>query len=181
MDVEISASGFTKEMNEDLDNAILHQKSDDESDDDDDSNSENNSEEENESHKDKDPLESTSKQKTQAYEFQKLETKLDLEELEKYHSEVKEDSTELAAVRQRLESVNFDDMASLSGFSVATSQATIAPEVIKNRVKKSFQRADKANVTKRIRAKGEASAATRSRRANMDNIKQSTAIDSIWG
>jgi RIO kinase 2 len=69
---------------------------------------------------------------------------------------------------------------SVSGFSCISrsTAATIAPEVIKDRLKKSFQKSDKINAKKRIRAKGEASATTRQRRDNSDTIKHSTGI---WG
>ena len=73
-----------------------------------------------------------------------------------------------------------DDSESVSGFSVTSrsTAATIAPEVIKGKIKKSFEKGDKMNARRRIRAKGEASAVTRSRRDTMENIKHS---DGIWG
>lgn len=58
-----------------------------------------------------------------------------------------------------------------------STAATIAPEVIRNRVKKSLERRERASETKRLTVKGEASAVTRSRRDNMDTIKQ---CDGIW-
>jgi len=69
---------------------------------------------------------------------------------------------------------------SVSGFSCISGStvSTIAPEVIKQRLMKSYQKGDKATAKKRIRAKGEASAVTRQRRDNFDNIRQSTGI---WG
>jgi len=73
-----------------------------------------------------------------------------------------------------------DEKESISGFSCISrsTAATIAPDVIKQRLKKSFEKSDKINAKKRIRAKGEASATTRQRRDNSDNIRQSTGI---WG
>jgi RIO kinase 2 len=59
-----------------------------------------------------------------------------------------------------------------------STAATIAPEEIRGRVKKSLERREKSTLKKRIRVKGEASAITRSRRENMDTIKQ---CDGIWG
>jgi RIO kinase 2 len=58
-----------------------------------------------------------------------------------------------------------------------STAATIAPEEIRSRVKKSLERREKSALKKRIRVKGEASAVTRTRRENMDTIKQ---CDGIW-
>lgn len=60
--------------------------------------------------------------------------------------------------------------------SISTA-ATIAPGEIRSRVKKSLVRREKSAQKKRITVKGEASAITRSRRENMDTIKQ---CDGIW-
>ncbi|BES94688.1 serine threonine-protein kinase [Nesidiocoris tenuis] len=62
---------------------------------------------------------------------------------------------------------------SVRSFSTATS--TIAPEVIKERVKKALEKRDQRN-KKRILVKGEASAVTRQRRDNRDTIKDSHGI-----
>lgn len=61
--------------------------------------------------------------------------------------------------------------------STSTTASTIAPEEIRSRVKKSLERREKSAQKKRITVKGEASAVTRSRRENMDTIKQ---CDGIW-
>lgn len=58
-----------------------------------------------------------------------------------------------------------------------STAATIAPEEIRSRVKKSLERREKSAQKKRITVKGESSAVTRSRRENMDTIKQ---CDGIW-
>lgn len=65
--------------------------------------------------------------------------------------------------------------ASIRSYSTTS---TIAPEVIKARVKKALLNREKKELRKRIVAKGEASATTRSRRENRDVIKES---DGIWG
>lgn len=75
---------------------------------------------------------------------------------------------------------NFDDDEDdrRSSWS-CTSASTIAPEVIKQRTKAALARREKrVAATKRTLIKGEASAATRSRRENSDTIKQSSGI---WG
>ena len=58
-----------------------------------------------------------------------------------------------------------------------STAATIAPEEIRSRVKKSLERRERASQKKRLTVKGEAGAVTRSRRDNMDTIKQ---CDGIW-
>ncbi|CAK9824916.1 Serine/threonine-protein kinase RIO2 [Anthophora retusa] len=71
---------------------------------------------------------------------------------------------------------DFSDSRSMYGTSIAS---TIAPEVIKKRVKVALQRREKREEqSRRIVAKGEANAVTRVRRENRDTIKQSTGI---WG
>nr|CAD7413575.1 unnamed protein product [Timema poppensis] len=70
----------------------------------------------------------------------------------------------------------FNDARSIRSTSTA---ATIAPGAIKKRVKMSLERREqKALAKKRLAVKGEASAVTRSRRENSDNIKQ---CNGIWG
>lgn len=61
--------------------------------------------------------------------------------------------------------------------SVSTT-TTIAPEVIRDRVKRALEKRNKTTVRQRCLAKGEASATTRQRRENRDNINQSTGL---WG
>ncbi|XP_034943223.1 serine/threonine-protein kinase rio2 [Chelonus insularis] len=56
----------------------------------------------------------------------------------------------------------------------ASTAATIAPEVIKRRVRQSLEKRERHGQSRRILAKGEASATTRVRRENRDTIKQST-------
>ncbi|XP_053977656.1 uncharacterized protein LOC128875794 [Hylaeus volcanicus] len=73
------------------------------------------------------------------------------------------------------ESSKFSDSRSMYS---NTTTATIAPEVIKQRVKVTLQRRDKKDQSKRTLVKGEANAVTRVRRENRDTIKQSTGI---WG
>lgn len=63
--------------------------------------------------------------------------------------------------------------------SISTA-ATIAPDVIKRRIKSSLEKRAKRGQSRKLLAKGEASATTRSRRENTDNIKQSVG-SGIWG
>ncbi|XP_015596389.1 serine/threonine-protein kinase rio2 [Cephus cinctus] len=66
---------------------------------------------------------------------------------------------------------------SLSVRSVSTA-ATIAPEVIKHRMRQTLEKREKKGQSRKILAKGEASATTRTRRENRDTIRQSSGI---WG
>lgn len=71
--------------------------------------------------------------------------------------------------------VCYSDIHSVRSMSTAT---TIPPEVIRNRVKKLLENREKVTVRHRKLAKGEASAVNRQRRENKDTIKDSFGI---WG
>lgn len=71
--------------------------------------------------------------------------------------------------------VCYSDIHSVCSMSTAT---TIPPEVIRDRVKKSLERRERATVRHRKLAKGEASAVNRQRRENKSTIKDSFGI---WG
>ncbi|KAK5642020.1 hypothetical protein RI129_008187 [Pyrocoelia pectoralis] len=62
--------------------------------------------------------------------------------------------------------------------SIRSTATTIAPEEIKSRVRKQMQQKERRMQRKKCVAKGEASAVTRVRRENSDNIKESR---DIWG
>ncbi|CAL8069364.1 unnamed protein product [Orchesella dallaii] len=178
MDVEIAASGFTKEMNEDLDEVIHTKKDESDNEDDDDTDTEEASEEEQEEEKD---VANKNAGNTASGE---PEEKVH-EELEGLQEEFSTALAELklgdeSATEKRLSNRLDSCSESVSGFSMVSRStvATIAPEVIRDRVKKSFQRSDKMHTKRRIQAKGEASATTRQRRENRDNIKQTQGI---WG
>lgn len=70
---------------------------------------------------------------------------------------------------------NSDNQSVRSYRSTSTSASTIAPEVVKARVKAALDRRAKNTVRRRNLAKGEASAATRNNRENSNNIKMSTS------
>lgn len=69
----------------------------------------------------------------------------------------------------------FNDLKSMYSSMTAS---TIAPELIKKKVKIALQKREKREQSRRILVKGEANAITRVRRENRDTIKQSTGI---WG
>lgn len=71
--------------------------------------------------------------------------------------------------------VCYSDIHSVRSMSTAT---TIPPEVIRDRVKKSLEKRERAMVRHRNLAKGEASAVNRQRRENKSIIKDSFGI---WG
>ncbi len=63
------------------------------------------------------------------------------------------------------------------GAASVASMSTIHPDVIKQRVKKTITKRQNVQAVQRIRAKGEASAATRKKRENKELIR----ADGIWG
>ena len=65
-----------------------------------------------------------------------------------------------------------------SRYAPSSVASTIAPEVIKARVKASLEKRKRSQQTKRIRAKGDASGVTKQRRDNRDDIKASQ--DAFW-
>lgn len=71
---------------------------------------------------------------------------------------------------------NLDNL--MESRSIRSTATTIPPEEIKNRVKKQMLRKEKVIQRKKCVAKGEASAVTRIRRENNDNIKESK---DFWG
>lgn len=71
---------------------------------------------------------------------------------------------------------DYDDVESIRSVSTA---ATIAPELIKKRVKLALDNREKKSQSKRKIVKGEASAVTRIRRENKATVKES--LTGIWG
>lgn len=190
MDVEVSASGFTRQMNKDLYIEMGIEKDED---------SDNGSEE------GAREIETTPK----SSEVEEMRKEVE-DMLNEFHCEAENtdergvssnsvsDTIRLshATVASKNDSVNSETLESeeisetkqhSSGrirfysdtFSVCSTStaATIAPEEIRSRVKKSLERRERSGQKKRITVKGEASAVTRSRRENMDAIKQ---CDGIW-
>jgi len=79
----------------------------------------------------------------------------------------------MTAIREKLR------LDSVCGGSVRsfTSASTIHPDVIRSKVKQTISRREQQRVVKRIRAKGEASATTRSRRDNKSAIQDFADFD----
>jgi hypothetical protein len=171
LDVEVAASGFTKEMAEDFDDMVLIE---------DDEEGETDEEPDEPPPCDNEDLNSTTNESNVDCNttITSQSAEADCELRKDFACAVAELS--LDDVNGRLDSSKDECNESVSGFSCISrsTTATIAPEVIKQRLKKSFDKTDKLNAKKRIRAKGEASATTRQRRDNSDNIRQSTGI---WG
>lgn len=171
MDVEVAASGFTKEMAEDFDEIIVLE-------DDQKAESEEESESGEEGDNNQDEVGPESEEPSDKFEETNPADVIELQEqFSNAMAELRLDKSNLPSNSKGEEN---DDKESVGGFSYISrsTAATIAPEVIKQRLKKSFEKGDKANAKKRIRAKGEASATTRQRRDNFDNIRQSSGI---WG
>jgi len=91
-------------------------------------------------------------------------------ESEEYVSLSENDDCESVASK-----VCYSDIHSVRSMSTAT---TIPPEVIRDRVKKALAKRERAAVRHRNLAKGEASAVNRQRRDNKNTIKDSFGI---WG
>jgi len=94
----------------------------------------------------------------------------DVEELENFNSRFKPFRDNLPRQRQ--------DSDRISSYSASTTASTIAPEVIKARVKASLENKQRRGQARRRLAKGEASAKTRSQRDNRDEVRGS---EGIWG
>jgi len=94
----------------------------------------------------------------------------DVEELENFNSRFKPFRDNLPRQRQ--------DSDRISSYSASTTASTIAPEVIKARVKASLENKQRRGQARRRLAKGEASAKTRSQRDNRDEVRGSQGI---WG
>lgn len=190
LDVEVSASGFTRQMDKDLYIEMGIEKDDD---------SDNGSEE----------VARELETRTESSEVEELRKEVE-DVLNEFHCEVANseksgmndnsasDTNRLsqATAATQNDSVNSETLQAeemcvtkqhssgrirfyshtCSVHSTSTA-ATIAPEEIHSRVKKSLEQRERAAQKKRIAVKGEASAVTRSRRENMDTIKQ---CDGIW-
>ena len=173
LDVEVAVSGFTKEMEQDLDAEIHGELSDEEEEGDE-------SVEDNEDAK-SNPENSEEESKENEDHFISEDVSDLQQDFSKALQELQLDS--VPSNQQNQEDEENDDKESESRFSCMSrfshsTAATIPPEVIKDRIKKSFSKSDKMAVKKRIRAKGEASATTRSRRENRETIKTSQGL---WG
>jgi len=100
-------------------------------------------------------------------------------ENDKEHNEHKEHNEDnLSDISSDLESKiaytnDYDDRGSIRSTSTA---ATIAPDVIKRRMKLALKKREKKGRPRKILAKGEASAVTRTRRENNAMVKESTGI-----
>jgi len=166
IDVEVAASGFTKEMGESLDQCL--KTNEDNSEDEDDGS------EEEEAHQkcDTDDLEGGARGEVNDC----VSDLPDEQNVQELRDELVSSMVDMKLMEEDDDDVR-TEVESISGFSCA-SKSTIAPEAIKERLKKSFTKTDKMIARKRIRAKGEESAVTRSRRENNDNIRQSKGL---WG
>jgi len=185
LDVEVLASGFTKEMDEDLNIEVLTAKPEEGDDEDSNSGSESNSESDEHEAEFQD-LESISEQKPPDTLNLNPEEETNTENLVTLQTDVSDALAQMKLDQRthlQLEGAGPTRVrgpGSVSGLSAVShsTASTIDPEVIKGRVRKTFERNDRINSKKRIRAKGEASAVTRQRRDNMENINQSKGI---WG
>jgi len=96
----------------------------------------------------------------------------EIEDLKHFNSKFK-------PFRDNLPTRNRQDSDRFSTYSASTTSSTIAPEVIKARVKGALEKRNAKGQARRRLAKGEASAKTRSRRDNDFNIQ--TSQGDVWG
>ena len=190
MDVEVSASGFTRQMDKDLYTEMGIEKDDD---------SDNGSEE----------VAQELETRTENSEVEQLRKEVE-DIVNEFHCEVQNseetginvisasDTNGLCEATAAIQNDPVNSETSQAEETCETKQhfsgrirfcshtcsvrststaSTIAPEEIRSRVKKSLERRERVSQKKRLTVKGEASAVTRSRRDNMDTIKQ---CDGIW-
>ncbi|XP_050522329.1 serine/threonine-protein kinase RIO2 [Daktulosphaira vitifoliae] len=177
LDVEVSASGFTKNM----DQVLLHEmglidKIDSSNEDD------------NVSYKnEKEEIEHLSQQVSELMKAEdsspsSKKCSLPEKELTSCHDTSKSDSEEYISLSGSDDcdsvvssKVCYSDIHSVRSVTTST---TIPPEVIRDKVKKALEKRDRVAVQRRRLAKGEASAVSRQRKENRDLIKDSFGI---WG
>ncbi len=182
LDAEVVASGITKQMEKD----ILREYSSRVSSDDD-----NDQEEEDEVSGDSTPEDAISENAHSDEKLEELQRELqknliaggkeskhtassegekdDVDSLVDLHEEDKQ-------YRPFRDATDMDHFTSLSSQkATSTTASSIAPEEIKRRVRAGMEKKKRADACKRARAKGEASAVTRKRRENRENITSSTS------
>lgn len=96
----------------------------------------------------------------------------EIEDLKHFNSKFK-------PFRDNLPTKNRKDSDRFSTYSASTTSSTIAPEVIKARVKGALEKRNQKGQARRRLAKGEASAKTRAKRDNEFNIQ--TSVGDVWG
>lgn len=161
----MAASGFTKEMKQDLEWEEVDENSEDEyascdSDHDDPQNGDG----------DKEIPNVSSLIIAEKEETKKEENDTNVSINDWSHEKDGNDASS-AVGRQHLDSFCGGSVRSVSTVS------TIAPEVIRSKVKQSLARRERQELRKRIVAKGEASATTRSRRENKATIQEFSDFD----
>ncbi|KAL0275128.1 UNVERIFIED_CONTAM: hypothetical protein PYX00_003086 [Menopon gallinae] len=154
LDVEVAASGFTKEMDFDLMNEVSD-------------------EEEAEEEERREEAEEAIHSADSDEDYQSCEEEVAEEEPRR----VEEPEDPIPLTDETSCHYSSDESYAPSYRSYSTA-STIAPEVIRERVKKALANRQRKEQRKRLVAKGEASATTRSRRENRLTIKE---CDGIWG
>ncbi|XP_015181055.1 PREDICTED: serine/threonine-protein kinase RIO2 [Polistes dominula] len=174
IDIEIKASGITKQMEKDVLMEMGFETNEDEetskidNDDDDDDDDDGNNDDNDDNNDDDDDVVDVSAGDIANDNSKESNFEHDINELRlRVEQSMKEvDSSE--------ENVNEDARTTRSAVSTI-----ISPDDIKKRTKRSLEKREKKSQSRKILVKGEASAVTRVRRENRDVIKQST--EGIWG
>ena len=182
LDVEVAASGFTKEMQDDL-LRMENEEDDDESESEEkeEQNEFEEMEKQNESEEKEEQIESMElNHRKKNRETEKLEPGSSADE----YVSCDEDAENLSKTShwKADKEIPFDQKSDVISYAPSyrsySTASTIAPEVIKKQVKKGLMKKVRTEERKRLVAKGEASATTRSRRDNRATIKE---CDGIWG
>ena len=170
IDVEVSASGYIKELHEDYEELSDEEPNQDTTDDPEDTIPQ-------EELPTADDIEVEVTEKVPIEEPLPLELEQEKSEhILELMPEPLEGDEEVAELSEMLTDWSGIKAKSRGAASVA-SMSTIHPDVIKQRVKKTITKRQNVQAVQRIRAKGEASAATRKKRENKDLIRS----DGIWG
>ena len=101
-----------------------------------------------------------------------------LTSIKSYDSNEKQNEETINSVFDDTETSDVEEFSDSRSMYSNMTNTTIAPELIKKKVKIALEKRGKKEQSKRILVKGEANAVTRTRRENRDIIKQSTGI---WG
>jgi RIO kinase 2 len=162
LDADISASGLTKQMEKDILQELGQEQSDEESD----------------------------RDAEQCDDSDTAEEEELLELRKEFNTAVSVCDQPAICDPQDIEATNLEDEKQKQGCShpqsfrddvslySTSTVASIAPEVIKEKIRQNLAKKQQSQESKRIRAKGEASATTRKRRENKDNIK--TSMSAFW-
>jgi len=179
LDVEVAASGFTKEMQQELSQVTNLRTSEC---DDDESGEEEESDSEQESEEAQNPVSLTSLGNVQRWmdnpsnsQAQNEDIEIDLaSRLSIIDAKMEPEVEKVEEEKVKIDKEETESVAVPGSYIAgsATTQATIAPDVIRQRVKKEIAKRQRHERRKEAKPKGDAGAALRNRRENKDIVKE---------